>query len=137
MLAAVEFEWWQTAAVGVIPALATMIGGWALTRRRDERRAEIENEATAVDTITDVMGELRKELERAHRDVETLNTAIRFVADELDHAGRVLHAHRVWDEAVATHGIHGEPPPLPSLPRYWEIMYKSRQQAAADREEGK
>jgi hypothetical protein len=120
-----QFEFWQVGVLTTIPPIIVGWVSWFLNRRAQEARDDVANEATAVDTITDVMEQLRVELQRAKQDADQATAAIRYVADELDHAARVIAAHRAWDDAAsAAHA--SEPPPLPSLPRSWEIMSNVR-----------
>lgn len=120
-----QFEFWQVGLLTTIPPILVGWVTWFLNRRAQAARDTVANESTAVETITDVMEQLRVELQRVTTQAEQAMSAVRYVADELDHAARVIAAHRAWDYAAsAAHGA--EPPPLPTLPRSWEIMSKVR-----------
>lgn len=126
------FESWQVALISVGSSALLSWITWFLNRRQTQRTAAVESDSVVVDTITDVMTEMRADLVRlraevaeAHIETQRALTTIRYIADELDHASRMLAAHRVWDEAHMADGAP-EAPPLPILPRYWEIMSKVR-----------
>lgn len=109
-------------------SIAVVALGWLFTRKRIAARTQVENEATVVKTITDVMDELRTELSRARAiaaEAEAATyqaqAALRRLAAELDQIGRALALHRAWDEAHAKEDAPF-PPPLPVIPRWWEIV---------------
>lgn len=122
-----QFEFWQVGLLTVLPPILVGWVTWFLNRRSQAARDTVANESTAVDTITDVMEQLRVELQRVKQDADQAIAAVRYLADELDHSAKVIAAHRAWDDAAyAAYGT--EPPPLPTLPRSWEIMSKVRPQ---------
>ena len=122
-----QFEFWQVGILTTVPPIIVGWMTWLLNRRAQKARDTVANDSVAVDTITDVMEQLRVELQRVKGEADQAMSAIRYVAEELDHAARVIAAHRAWDDAAAASHA-SDPPPLPSLPRSWEIMSKVRPQ---------
>ncbi|MGE0229325.1 MAG: hypothetical protein AB7U23_12560 [Dehalococcoidia bacterium] len=122
-----QFEFWQVGILTTVPPIIVGWVTWLLNRRAQKARDAVANDSVAVDTITDVMEQLRVELQRVKGEADQAMSAIRYVAEELDHAARVIAAHRAWDDAAAASQA-SDPPPLPSLPHSWEIMSKVRPQ---------
>lgn len=126
-----EFQFWQVLLLTTLPPALAGSVTWLLNRRAARARAQVENDSTAVDTITDVLAELRTELTRAREEVSVARaeaseaaTTLRRLTASLDNAARSMAAHREWDDARVLEGAP-EPPALPVIPHWWEIMRRT------------
>ncbi len=127
-----QFEFWQVLILTTMPPILAGAVTWVLNRRAAAARAQVENDSTAVDTITDVLNELRAELSRARAEVSRARedatqaaAALRSLASELTSAARAIERHRSWDEERVLDGAP-HPPALPKIPHWWEIMDRVR-----------
>jgi hypothetical protein len=112
-------NFWGLLALASIPTIAVSVINWLLNRKRDDKRADVENEATAVETVTQVLDVLRAEVERerasaaqAREEAELALAQMRALTRELDRLNAALRAHRLWDDARVAEGA----PPPPMLP---------------------
>lgn len=125
-------EFWQVLAISSVPAFLAASIPWLLNRRRDNKREDVVNDQTVVTTMTGVVEQLRTELSRAtqlreetERELQHVKQAWRTFALEIDLAAQSIARHRQWDETIASMS-EIPPPPLPTLPRTWEIMDRAR-----------
>lgn len=114
-----ESNFWSLLLLASIPTIAVSIVNWLLNRSRDNKRAAVENESTAVETVTSVLDVLKAEVERertsaaeAREEAERALAQMRALTRELDRLNAALRAHRLWDDARVAEGA----PPPPTLP---------------------
>jgi len=117
----VQFEYWQVLLLAVVPPILVAVFNRILTGRAEAKKASVQNDATVVTTVTDAMEALNDELARVRALLRETEQRANYLTDQLDGIAQALDAHKAWDDQCIRDYGAASPPPLPHVPRWWEM----------------